>query len=114
MADGGNRGTPEIDVDDLDRRLGAGEVNVLDVREEWEYRRARLPGVLHIPLGQLPYRFGELPRDKPVMVICEHGNRSLVATHFLLVKGFPGTASVSGGTSAWIRSQRPVERGSAW
>jgi rhodanese-related sulfurtransferase len=114
MADAGNRGTPEIDVDEFDRRFSAGEVNVLDVREEWEFRRARVPGVLHVPLGQLPSRIGELPKDKPLMIICEHGNRSLVATHFLLVKGFPGTASVEGGTVAWIRSGRTIERDQAW
>jgi len=103
--------TPEIDITELERRLGGGRVNLLDVREDWEYRRGRVPGSLHIPLGQLPARLAELPHDRPLMVICEHGNRSLVATHFLLVKGFPGTASVSGGTDAWVRSQRPFERG---
>jgi rhodanese-related sulfurtransferase len=114
MAGEGNRGTPEIDIEELDRRLTAGDVNVLDVREDWEFRRGRVPGVLHIPLGQLPARVAELPREKPLMIICEHGNRSLVATHFLLVKGFAGTASVSGGTTAWIRSRRPIERDQVW
>jgi rhodanese-related sulfurtransferase len=106
----GSRGTPEVDVDELDRRLSDGDARVLDVREDWEFRRGRVPGSLHIPLGQLPGRLAEIPHDKPLLVICEHGNRSLVATHFLTVKGFPGTASVSGGTVAWARSNRPIER----
>ncbi len=106
----GNRGTPEIDVDELDRQLVAGQANVRDVREDWEFRRGRVPGALHIPMGQLPARVAELPHDKALAVICEHGNRSLVATHFLLVKGFPGTTSVSGGTVAWIRSGRTLEK----
>lgn len=102
--------TPEIDISELEARLEGSQVNVLDVREDWEFRRGRVPGALHIPLGQLPGRIAELPQDKPLAVICEHGNRSLIATHFLLVKGFPDTNSVKGGTNAWIRSRRPVEK----
>lgn len=103
-------GSPEIDVDELDRRLAAQQANLLDVREDWEFRRAHVARAQHIPLGRLPGRIDELPHDKPLAVICEQGNRSLVATHYLLVRGFPGTVSVAGGTSAWIRSKRPIER----
>jgi rhodanese-related sulfurtransferase len=104
------RGTTEIDVDELAQRLDRDETHLVDVREDWEYRRGRVPGAIHVPLGQLPDRIRELPRDKPLLIICEHGNRSLVATHYLLARGFPGTVSVRGGTSAWVRSQRPLER----
>jgi rhodanese-related sulfurtransferase len=110
VAFAGGQTTPEIDVDELERRLSSDEVRLLDVREAWEFQRGHVAGAIHIPMGQLPARIGELPRDKPLTVICEHGNRSLVATHFLLAKGFPATVSVSGGTAAWIRSKRPVER----
>ena len=98
----------EIDVAELDRAVSAGEVNVLDVREEWEFRRGHVAGAKLIPVNQIPSRLAEIPADKPLLVICEHGNRSLVATHFLRVKGFPDAKSVSGGTAAWIRSGRPV------
>jgi rhodanese-related sulfurtransferase len=103
-------GNPEIGVEELDRRLAADEASLLDVREEWEFRRGHVAGARLIPLGQLPNRLAELPHDKPLAVICEHGNRSLVAAHFLLVSGFPGAVSVAGGTSAWIRSNRPTEK----
>ena len=102
--------TPEIDVDEFDDLLRAGSVRVLDVREDWEFRRGRVPGAQSIPLGQLPTRLAELPHDKPLAVICEHGNRSQSATDFLLARGFEGTVSVRGGTSAWARTQRPLER----
>ena len=110
MAFPGNRPNAEIDCDELDRRLAAGEVNLLDVREEWEYRRGHVAGAQLIPVNSLPLRLAELPTDKPLMIICEHGNRSLVATHFLRVKGFPDAASVRGGTAGWIRSGRPVTK----
>ena len=96
----------EIDVAELERLLAAGQVNLVDVREPWEYRRGHVAGARLIPVNQVPMRLGELPADKPLAIICEHGNRSLVATHFLRVKGHPDAVSVAGGTAAWIRSGR--------
>ncbi len=107
------RSTPEITVDELDEALRDRNARVLDVREDWEFRAGHVPGAIHIPLGQLGQRFANLPRDKRVLVICQSGNRSLSATDFLLAQGFEGAASVRGGTSAWARSGRSIDKGSA-
>jgi hypothetical protein len=80
--------TPEIDIEELETLMLSGDVRVLDVREDWEYRRGRVPGALHIPLGRLPASTADLPRDKPILVICESGSRSLAAADFYF-----GTAS---------------------
>lgn len=101
---------PEIGVDELDALVGNASVRVLDVREDWEFRRGRVPGAVSIPLGQLSGRVVDLARDKPYAVICESGSRSRVATDFLLGQGFEGTVSVRGGTSAWARAGRPIEK----
>jgi rhodanese-related sulfurtransferase len=105
------RATPEIGVDELDCLLRDDDVCVLDVREEWEFRRGRVPGALHVPLGQLAQRAAGLPRDKRILVICEHGNRSLAAADFLRRVGFADAASVRGGTAAWAADNRPVDQG---
>lgn len=107
------RSTPEIGVDELDQALRERNAYVLDVREDWEFRQGHVAGAIHIPLNQLAQRAGNLPRDKRVLVICQSGNRSLAATDFLLGQGFEGAASIRGGTSAWARSGRPLDRGSA-
>lgn len=99
----------EIDVETADGLLKAGTVRLIDVREEWEYRRRRVPGAALIPLNRLVEGAVTMPHDKPVLVICEHGNRSLVAAQYLRSRGFEGAASVRGGTSAWARSNLPVE-----
>jgi rhodanese-related sulfurtransferase len=105
------RTTPEIGVDELDNLLRDGDVRVLDVREAWEFRRGRVPGAVSVPLGRLMAQAAALPRDKPYAVICESGSRSLSAADFLLDRGFEGAVSVKGGTSAWARTSRPLERG---
>jgi rhodanese-related sulfurtransferase len=101
---------PEIDVNELDELLSGCRVLVLDVREEWEFRRGRVPGAVSVPLRQLAAEIGALRRDKPYAVICEHGHRSLVATEFMMRNGFAGVASVRGGTSAWALSLRELEK----
>ena len=106
-----SRNTPEIGVDELAELAHSGSVHILDVREDWEYQRGRVPGAVNIPLGQLTARVGELARDKPYAVICEHGQRSLAGAEFLQSRGFEGVASVKGGTTAWARTERPLERG---
>jgi rhodanese-related sulfurtransferase len=104
------RTTPEIGIDELDQLISDGSVRVLDVREDWEFRRGRVPGAASVPLGRLTAQAAGLPRDKPYAVICESGSRSLAATDFLLSQGFEGAVSVRGGTGAWGRTKRPLER----
>lgn len=102
---------PEIGIDELETLRAEGRVVILDVREPWEYRAGHVPDVIHIPMGQLVGRTGELPRDRPIMVICQSGHRSLGVTEYLLARGFQGAASVAGGTGAWADSGREIETG---
>jgi rhodanese-related sulfurtransferase len=100
---------PEIDVNELERLMTAGEVHLLDVRQDWEWRRGHIAGAVHVPLNMLPAMVWKLPHDKPLAVVCAHGERSLVAANFLAARGFEGASSVAGGTVAWARSRRPLE-----
>ena len=102
--------TPEIGVDELDILIRSSTVRVLDVREDWEFRRGSVPGAVNVPLKKLPVRAPQLKHDKPYAVICESGSRSRGATDFLLGQGFDGAVSVKGGTSAWARTNRRLVR----
>ena len=101
---------PTIDVVELDARIAAGSVRVLDVREAHEFRRGHVRGAVNVPTGALAAGMAQLRRDKPYAVICQSGARSAGATARLIDHGFEGTVSVTGGTAAWIRSGRPVVR----
>ena len=74
----------------------AGEGFLLDVREALEVSALKVPGAVHIPLGQLRARLGELPRGKEIHVVCRSGQRSYIATRILLQHGFRAK-NVSGG-----------------
>ncbi len=98
----------EVDIDQ-EAFAVAEKATVLDVREPGEYREGHLPGAVNIPMGQLTARFGELDRSKPVHVVCASGNRSSAVTEVLTAAGFDAI-NVAGGTNAWVRSGRPVEK----
>lgn len=83
---------------------------VIDVREAGEYLGGHVPGARLVPMGQLPSRLQELPKDRPVYVICASGNRSMSMTSFLVQSGYDAW-SVAGGTSAWSGSGRAVVTG---
>ena len=99
----------EVDVAQLEEALGSG-ARVVDVREPGEYAEGHVPGARLIPMGQLTSRLDELDRDEPVYLICASGNRSGAMADVLGSRRFD-TVNVLGGTTAWIRSGRPIEKG---
>jgi rhodanese-related sulfurtransferase len=100
---------PEIDVRTAAERRATG-ATLVDVREPDEHEEIRAEGVVLVPLGDVPARVGELPRDRPLLLICRSGARSLRAAEFLAERGFD-VANVAGGTIAWVEAGLPVERG---
>ncbi len=98
----------EVTIDDIAQALNQG-TTVVDVRETGEYAEGHVPGVVHIPMGHLPARVNELRRDQPVYVICATGNRSAAMCDYLTSTGFDA-ASVKGGTIAWARAGRPIQK----
>jgi sulfur-carrier protein adenylyltransferase/sulfurtransferase len=82
---------------------------LLDVREQFEYEIASIPGAILLPLGQIPDQVGELERlrDEPIVVYCHLGVRSLHAIRFLQHAGFADLINLSGGIDAWSREVDP-------
>jgi hydroxyacylglutathione hydrolase len=90
--------TPAIDPAELARRLGAGDLTLLDVREDDEWDEGHVEGSLHVPYHEL--RDGlpsSLPRDEPVAVACSAGNRSSLAASLLRRAGLENVIHVTDG-----------------
>jgi rhodanese-related sulfurtransferase len=82
---------------------------VIDVREPDEYVTGHVPGARMVPLARLA-QVSDLPRNRPVYVICASGNRSKAGASLLTGAGV-NAYSVAGGTGAWMSAGRPVVQG---
>ncbi|HOX21292.1 MAG TPA: rhodanese-like domain-containing protein, partial [Gemmatimonadales bacterium] len=102
--------TAIIEPDELARRRERGEVAVLDVRGQAEWKAGRLPGVENIPLGYLLDQLDDVPAGRPLVLHCQGGGRSVIAASLLEAKGITDVINLTGGFGAWERAGLPVER----
>ena len=92
----------QMDPGDLKKSLAAGTAPVvLDVRTMNEWIGGHIENTKHIPLPALPKRFAEVPKDKPVAIICGSGYRSCIAGSLLLRAGWRQLSNVVGGMGAF-------------
>ena len=92
----------------VDRRAGGADMQLVDVREDWETRLAPVPTeLLHIPMGQVAARLSELDPLRETVVICRSGGRSMEVARFLAGQGFSAVCNLSGGILAWSRDLDP-------
>ena len=83
---------------------------LLDVREQDEWDAGHVEGALHIPMGQVVARIGELP-DGPLYVMCRVGGRSAQVVQYLVAQGHEAL-NIDGGMYAWEAAGRPMVSGS--
>jgi adenylyltransferase/sulfurtransferase len=89
------------------REAGAAAPVLIDVREDYEFDAGHLEGVLHIPLGELPGRLGEIASESAPVFICRSGSRSLAACRMALAAGVRSPANLEGGMRAWAEEIDP-------
>jgi rhodanese-related sulfurtransferase len=80
----------------------------LDVREPYEWAAGHLEGSVHIPIGQIQRRFEELDRDRPIIVVCQVGQRSALVANFLSTQGFDAH-NLEGGLQEWAAAGLPLD-----
>ncbi len=74
---------------------------LLDVREVYEYERARIEGSVLIPMQEIPENMATLDKQQAIVVICHHGIRSGLVADFLARNGFANVFNLQGGIDAW-------------
>jgi hydroxyacylglutathione hydrolase len=92
---------PQIRAAELRAVLGRNSLQVVDVRNGYEWDAGHIDGAQHIPLAQLIDRADELDPKQPVVVHCEMGGRSAVAASVLEAQGFRDVRNLEGGYRAW-------------
>lgn len=98
-----------MSVHDLGKkRKTEKRLTILDVRTQREWSEGHIEGALHIHGGTLQDRVNEIPKDKPVAVICGSGYRASIASSFLKREGCEDVTNVIGGMSAWKAAKLPT------
>jgi rhodanese-related sulfurtransferase len=105
---------PSVDVQEAERRVreDATAPLIVDVREADEHVSGRVDtGAVLMPMSTFVERMHELPKDRPLLMLCASGNRSSAATAHLLRNGWTDVSNVAGGITEWQRAGLPVRRG---
>jgi hydroxyacylglutathione hydrolase len=98
--------TASVDVETLARER---DVTVIDVRSDTEWNAGHIAGSRHLFLADLAVLADDLPRDLPIVTLCQGGTRSAIAASILRGKGFSNVRNFPGGFDAWIDAGQPIE-----
>ncbi|MBI1756847.1 MAG: HesA/MoeB/ThiF family protein [Fimbriimonas ginsengisoli] len=100
-----SNGILEVLAPDLASELAGPRPPVLlDVREPHELMVSTLPGAIHIPIGEIPLRLGELDSSRPTVVFCRSGARSASVAAYLAARGFKDVRNLADGINGWART----------
>lgn len=83
------------------------DVQLVDVREPHEHEAGAIAGSIHIPLGELTQRAGELDQSRPVVFYCRSGGRSAMATEAFRASGWDAR-NMTGGILEWVERGLPL------
>ena len=81
---------------------------LVDVREPWEHAICRIDGSALVPLSTVPARIAELPKDRDLVFVCHHGNRSQRAAAWLEQQGYARLFNLQGGVEGWATDVDPA------
>ena len=100
----------EVDVapDRVRERHEAGEIQLIDVREDYEYEAGHVAGARHIELPLVATQADTIEREKPVVFYCRVGSRSTMAAAAFRRAGYEAY-SMAGGLAAWEEEGLPLD-----
>ncbi|MBT8213258.1 MAG: rhodanese-like domain-containing protein [Acidimicrobiia bacterium] len=102
---------PSVDPTEARSRIDEGAL-LVDIREQNEWDRVRIPGAELKPMSTVQEWFQDLPRDRDIVLQCQTGNRSGSLTEALMHQaGFDNVYNLTGGIVAWARAGFDIESG---
>ncbi len=99
---------PQLTVHELLQRTDGERVHIIDVRGGGEYSAGHLAESRNIPLGYLRDHLSEVPTDVPVVIHCQGGLRSAIASTILAAEGYTNVTDLIGGYAAWEHAGHPI------
>jgi rhodanese-related sulfurtransferase len=97
-----------VSPDEVKQLLDAGEIQLVDVREQYEWDAGRIAGARHIELTKLTGEADSIDRETPVVFSCRVGSRSAMAAKAFRASGYDAY-NLEGGLQAWADRGLPLE-----
>jgi rhodanese-related sulfurtransferase len=104
-------GVPSISPSEAAAEVTSGAALIVDVREDDEFVQERVEGAALVPLSTFRERYEELPKDRPLLMLCAAGSRSSSATMFLIQNGWTDVRNITGGIIGWRGAGLPIREG---
>lgn len=104
------RGAKQIGVNDAIKLTNAREGVFLDVRSIEQYKAGHIPQSRNVPAADVANKLGSLPKEKPIIVVCERGRTSIGVVNTLKSNGFQDVYSLQGGLAAWVEAGMPLAK----
>lgn len=104
------RGAKQVSVQDAVQLTNAREGLFLDVRSAEHFKAGNIPQSRNIPLADIAQKAGNLPKDKPIIVVCERGRNAVEVVNTLKGKGYEEVYCLQGGLAAWIEAGMPLAK----
>jgi len=108
MTEHASPGPVDVTPAEVRARHARGEIQLVDVREDYEHAAGRIAGARHLELGRLAAEADTIERDRPVVFYCRVGARSAMAASAFRRAGWEAY-SMAGGLEAWDRAELPLE-----
>jgi rhodanese-related sulfurtransferase len=102
---------PSISPHEAADEAAGGTALIVDVREHNEFEQERIEGVALVPISEFVARHRELPKDRPLLMLCAAGSRSTSATMYLLQGGWTDVRNITGGMIGWRSAGLPIRTG---
>ncbi len=104
------RGAKQVSVQDAVQLTNARDGLFVDVRSAEHFKAGNIPQSRNIPLADIANKTGSLPKDKPIIVVCERGRSAVGVVNTLKGKGFEEVYCLQGGLAAWIEAGMPLAK----
>ena len=98
----------ELDPSEVAAKAEAGEIELIDVRRDYEHEAGHIAGSRHVEMNELTAQASSIPKDRPVVFYCRGGSRSAMAAEAFSQAGFDAH-NMTGGMNAWVAQGLPLE-----
>ncbi len=104
------RGARQLGVNDAVKLANAKQGVFLDVRNAEQFKAGSVPQSRNVPASDITNKLGSLPKDKPIIVVCERGRSAVGVVNTLKSNGYDEVYCLQGGLAAWIEAGMPLAK----